>query len=752
MTRVLLGAVLTASLAAGAFAEPVTGWLGWRGPHQSGRSDEAGLSPSVAPDKALWSVPLSGRGAPVLAGERLYAMTYAGEGADLQERLVCLEAATGKPVWEQGFNDFLSDIIYKRYAIGSPAIDAETGNVYALSSAGELAAFTADGKPLWRHSMMEEVGRLTFPNGRTGSPAIDGDLVIAHVISANWGEQGPARDRFYAYDKRTGAPVWASTPGETPSDNSFGTPLFGWLKGRRVFYAGTGCGHIATIDARTGEPLNRLRIASGGVNASLVQRADGAVIAIQGVEDPDDSGTGRMVAVEMDQLPAPGTKGPVALPPAAEKWRLPLCHFSSSPVIVGDRIYQMSQTGELTAVDATAGTVLWKVKLAPFALHASPLFADGRVYMPSENGSFSVVSADGKLIEQVKLAGSCIGSPSAWNGRLYLLTTERLYCWGSKEGGKPPAPPPASPAPPAGPATRLQLIPNELLLAPGQEAQVTARALDANGAIAAADLAALKWEKFVPPTAKVKAFLDAKFTAPDRIKAGAAPKPSAGAFKATAGTLTGTLRGRVLPGLPFAQDFESFALETPHEKEPGVKFAYPPLPWIGARFKWEIRDQNGSKVLAKTLDTPLFQRAFTFFGAPDLSGYTLEADVMSEGNRRMMSSVGLINQRYLIVLDGNWQHIEVSSNQERLKEAKPFAWKPATWYRLKTRVDVAPDGTGVVRAKAWPKGETEPAAWNIEVPVKHAHTQGAPGIYGFAPQNLKRVYVDNIALTKGDAK
>ena len=759
MIRLVFASVLLLCLAANALAQPsspsaVTGWLSWRGPHQCGRSDEGSLPESVAPERALWSIPMSGRGAPVIAGDRLYAMAYEGEGPELQERLVCLEAATGKLVWEHRFNDFLSDIIYKRYAIGSPVVDAETGQVYGLTSAGELVAVAPDGKKLWQHSLMEEVGRLTFPNGRTGGPIIDGDLVIVHSITANWGEQGPPRDRLYAYDKRTGAPVWASTPGEQPSDNSYGTPVFAWLKGRRVFYVGTGCGNVACVDARTGEPLSRINIASGGINSSVVRRDDGTIIAIQGVENPDDTGTGRMVALTMDQLPAPGVKGPVVLPPTAEKWRLPLCHFSSSPVLVGDRVYQMSQTGELTAVDTTAGTVLWKLKLAPFASHASPLFADGRVYMPLDTGGFAVVQISataGKLLETAKLAGSCLGSPVAWNGRLYLLTTERLYCWGSKDGGKPPAPPAPEPIPAAGPATRLQLIPNELLLQPGQEAQVAARALDANGAVAQADLKDLKWEKFVPPTAKVRAFLEAEFIAPDRIKAGAPLKPSAGAFKATAGKLAGTLRGRVLPGLPFAQDFESFALEVPHEKEAGVKFAYPPLPWIGARFKWEIRDLNGNKVLAKTLDTPILQRAFTFFGPPDLAGYTLEADVMSDGNRRMMSTVGLINQRYLIMLDGNWQRLEVNSNQERLREFAPFPWKPNVWYHLKTRVDTAADGTGTVRAKAWVRGEPEPAAWTIEVKVKNAHTQGSPGVYGFAPQNLKRVYVDNISLVKSEA-
>lgn len=166
--------------------------------------------------------------------------------------------------------------------------------------------------------------------------------------------------------------------------------------------------------------------------------------------------------------------------------------------------------------------------------------------------------------------------------------------------------------------------------------------------------------------------------------------------------------------------------------------------------KWEIREAHGSKVLAKTLDNVLFQRATTFIGHPDAKNYTLEADVLTEGNRRMRSNVGLINQRYLIALIGNAQRLEVSSNYDRLRVSVPFRWDINRWYRLKTRVDVAADGSGVIRAKAWPTGEPEPEKWTIEVPHANAHTEGAPGIFGFAPQSRFPVFVDNIRVMPND--
>src|SRR5262249_9701110 len=144
----------------------------------------------------------------------------------------------GTKLWQRLYNDFLSDTIYLRYATASPTIDPASGNVFMQGTQGILAAFDPDGKVLWQHSLMEEFGRLAFPNSRTATPAIDGDYVITRGISANWGTQGPAGDRFYAFDKATGDPVWASTPGAPPKDNSFSHPQFGWHHGVRVFFAG----------------------------------------------------------------------------------------------------------------------------------------------------------------------------------------------------------------------------------------------------------------------------------------------------------------------------------------------------------------------------------------------------------------------------------------------------------------------------------------------------------------------------------
>jgi len=366
-------------------------------------------------------------------------------------------------------------------------------------------------------------------------------------------------------------------------------------------------------------------------------------------------------------------------------------------------------------------------------------------------GAFYVIKPGAKpeILSHTALDGRCFGSPTAYNGKVYMQTTRHLYCFGKKgnnSAGLPPEPAPEKwPAP--GPAHSLQIIPAEVTLRPGQSATFHARSIDANGFTVEQlpDTKSLKWTSYIPATARVKSTMKASFNAQGHLVAGNETTPSAGAFEATFGPLKGYIRGRVLPYLPLHQDFEWMTLAETNAAE-GVAFAYPPLPWIGARFKFDVREKDGSKVMAKTIENRFFQRATVFLGAPDAKNYTIDADVMSEGNRRKMSEVGIINQRYAIVLKGNEQKLEINSNLERLRVDQDFKWQPNVWYRLKARVDIAADGTGIVRAKAWKKGDQEPAAWTLEVPHKIAHKNGSPGLFGFSPQDM-RVFVDNINVT-----
>ena len=109
-------------------------WPEARGPSRDGVSKETGLLEKWALNgqNFLWRAPYGGRSAPIVMGNRVYVQNPSGRGPNLQERVMALDADTGKVVWEYKFNIFQSDVPPHRVGWASPAADPETGNIYAL--------------------------------------------------------------------------------------------------------------------------------------------------------------------------------------------------------------------------------------------------------------------------------------------------------------------------------------------------------------------------------------------------------------------------------------------------------------------------------------------------------------------------------------------------------------------------------------------------------------------------------------------
>ncbi|MGA1238857.1 MAG: PQQ-binding-like beta-propeller repeat protein, partial [Limisphaerales bacterium] len=444
--RIWLGAAACVVAAAGCLEAGVAGWLSWRGPEQSGVSRERGLPERIGSvEEALWTAEFPGGSTPVIADGRLYVVGHlGGDEGELQEGLGCFDAGTGELLWRRMYSDFLSDIIYMRYATSNPAVDPETGNVYLQGSQGLLTGFTRDGEELWQHSMMEQFGRLTFPNGRTATPVVDGDLVITRGITANWGAEGPGRDRFYAFDKRTGELVWSCSPGGGPKDSSYSYPWVGWIGDKRVMVATLGDGSVAGFNVLTGEPLWQVQLGKAGINAAVLVVEGKTCIAIYGTPyEP-----GQMVAFRIPEMLA-GVKTPVlATREEMEVWSNDISTSTSSPILVDGMVYVVAEKGDLCAVDAATGEIRWTVKLGIEQRNSCPLFADGRLYVPilddpagkgeaggeaGTKGAFYIIEpgADaGRILTHLEVDGRCFGSPSAYNGKLYLQTKSRLYCFG----------------------------------------------------------------------------------------------------------------------------------------------------------------------------------------------------------------------------------------------------------------------------------------------------------------------------------
>jgi outer membrane protein assembly factor BamB len=728
--RVAVGAVLVgASLAVPSAAD----WPEWRGPSRDGRSTETNLPSRWSPqgENLAWRIPIGSRSAPVAFGNRIYINSPTPANPALtQERLIAIDAETGKVVWERRFNLFLSDVPQHRASWASPAVDPETGNVYLFTVAAQLVCVSPDGKVLWDRSLTDEYGAVTTHGGRTTSPIIEGDKIILNALILAWGDLNRPGNRYFAFDKRTGQTIWISSPQSRHYDTNYSTPIVVDIDGVRALIVGGTDGVYHALKVNTGEKIWSIEVSKRAILNSALFRDNVAYIT-HGEENIDSTEMGLVAAVD-------ATKTGVL---AADAYRWKTRGFLptfASPVMDGDRLYTMDNSAIVGAFDLKTGAKLWEKTLGTLQ-KGSPVLADGKLYVGTENGKFYILrpSAAGVDVLDEDLLGDpqtpepIVASPIVADGRVYVTSMEAIYAIGKRVPSRGAQAAPGAQnakvqgAQSAGAPAHVQVFPYEVLLSPGQTAQLKARLFDAKGNFIR-DEPAVQWS-----VDQATGTVDASgvYTAP---KTGS----TAGFVKATVGTLTGQARLRVIEAPPWTFDFENAGSDAP------------PAWWVGGPTKVFQRTVEGlGKVLVRPRDETVGRRAKVFFGQPNLSGLTVEADVRGREQRRQRGDVGLIAERYGLVLFGNGQKLELHPWQaaDEMTVRVPFTWDADKWYRMKLRVDHQKDGTARVRGKVWPVDGAEPEAWTIEKVDKIPHVAGSPGIYA---DGIADVFFDNVKVYK----
>ncbi|MBI2193642.1 MAG: PQQ-binding-like beta-propeller repeat protein [Planctomycetes bacterium] len=720
-------------------------WPSWRGPLQAGASLETGLPSSWSPDgeNLLWKAPYGCRSTPIVLDGRLYLINRAGEGASEQERVMCLDAPTGRLLWEHRFNVFLTDVPQTRVGWASLCGDPETGNVYAHGVGGLFHAYDRDGKMLWCRSLTEEFGRASGYGGRTTTPVVDEDRVILGMVTSGWGPHAKPSHRYLAFDKRTGAVVYIAEPGTLFKDTTYTVPVITEADGQRLLIDGNADGFVYALQARTGQKVWSYPLSQLAVQASVVA-SQGRVYACHGEENPgNDTGMGRVVCLDAASR---GT--------AREIWKADGLEVGyASPALHAGRLYLVDNSSVLHCLDAASGQVKWKFKLGTVG-KGSPVWADGKLYTTEVNGRIHLLEP-GETgckvldVDDLKMAGfdgnsrhvEIYGSVAVSDGRVLLPTENFIYCIGKKRGASASVTATATvgagvriPAggqdPPEARAAWLQAVPAEVTLSSGESVTLKARVFDARG----------NFLQEVQPVWTLPV-LKGTVTEAGVFSAPAGGPPQAGVIQAQHGELTAQVRVRVIPPLPWTFDFES----VPEEKAPG--------PWVNAG-KFAVRKRpDGNQMLCKPADKPGLARSLAYLGPPPLKDYTIQADLLATQKKRQMPDLGLINCRYILDLMGNHQKLQIrtwqGSSPPRFQVDQGFPWQPDVLYRMKLRVDPAGgDGKARIRGKVWKASEPEPEAWTIEATDSCGNTEGSPGLSGYSSTDL---FYDNVMVTPNPA-
>jgi len=454
------------------------------------------------------------------------------------------------------------------------------------------------------------------------------------------------------------------------------------------------------------------------------------VIISHGDENLDSNEMGMVAAIDGSQ------KGEIK----TFKWKFEgfLGGFSS-PIIDGDRVYQIENGSRMVAFDVVTGKQLWKQQLGTVQ-KAPPVLADGKLYVGTESGKFFILkphSDRAEILSEVEMPVSkysccssegtpeqVLGGAAVSHARIYFASSDAVYAIGPKKAVALKGYAIDEPAEKGeGAPAYLQVEPTELVLNPGQTVKLHARLFDDKGRFLREDTSAA-WSL----TGLKGTVTSGSYTVSN--------DPSqAGLIVATSGALKGESRARVVHPLPWTETFDE------------IPDGGAPAGWVNATAgKFTVVALEGQKVLQKAPDDTLFSRIRMFIGPTDWSNYTFEGDVRVNMKRRQMGDIGLTAQRYTLALYGNEQKLKIEPWEPEIQRtvSVPFEWKPDAWYRLKLRVENMPDGKVRARGKAWAVGQPEPAVWMIEKIDPIGNKEGAPGIFAAAPFGL---YLDNLKLT-----
>ena len=404
-------------------------WSRFRGPNGSGVADGQNIPVEFSGSSGiLWKTPIPGTGnsSPVVWDKHLYLLTASKDGK--QRSLLCLDATSGKILWQRDFPGEYVKLNRKETSLASATAAVDADGVYLPIWNGanvQMTAHSHQGELLWNKNL----GQWISQHGTGSSPIIVGDKIIFALdgdikdIKGNPIDGAP-QPTLMAFDKKTGDRVW-----ETPREGyraCYSAPFLVERNGGRELIV-TSTMSIAGYNPETGKELwswdwmwdkKGFKFPLRTVAGSLV--VGDTLIATSG----DGGGDRRMVALT---LPASGK------PDYAWGDGNKVFPYVACPLTRGGHVYFVNEKGNAGCYDAKTGKEIWYKRLTdPNRFLASPVLIDGKIYAPTVDGDVFVFAAEPtyQLLARNKMDERFVASPAVALGRLYLRGQNHLFCVG----------------------------------------------------------------------------------------------------------------------------------------------------------------------------------------------------------------------------------------------------------------------------------------------------------------------------------
>jgi outer membrane protein assembly factor BamB len=300
--------------------------------------------------------------------------------------------------------------MYGSFASNSPVTDGK--RVYAFFGSRGIYCYDLDGKLIWEKDLGVKM-KMRLGYGEGVAPVLAGDALVL-------GFDQETDSFIVALDKNTGVELWRSSRDEV---SNWAMPLaLDHAGSKQVVMAGTN--KVRSYDLKTGKLIWECAGLGGNVIPAPVYK-DGVVYVMSGWRNPN------LMAIRL------GRTGDLTGSDAVLWSNARGNSYTPSPVLYDDKLYTLTDNGMLSCYNAHTGAAYYQMKRLPkpYSFKSSPVGANGKLYMASEDGDVVVV----KMGEQFEVLATntlsdqfVVSTPAIADGEMFLRGQNTLFCISDK--------------------------------------------------------------------------------------------------------------------------------------------------------------------------------------------------------------------------------------------------------------------------------------------------------------------------------
>ena len=397
-------------------------WHQWRGPSNDGISQAVDAPIHWSQTENLqWRLPLPGEAGstPVVWEDKIFLTSAEGNALVL----MCV-STKGEELWKKTIAH--GNRIVRggegNSAAPSPVTDGE--HVWAFFGTGDLVCYDFQGNEVWHTNLAERYGRFNLYFVMASTPLLDKDRLYMHLIHSNaW--------IVLALDKMTGEEIWKhkrKSDATEECEHAYTSPIL-YRDAEREYLVVHGADYVTAHSLEDGSEIWRCGDLNPKESYNYSLRFVASPVATEGLIVVPSAKNGPVVGID------PAAEGDVTNS-KWQRWKLRQgTPDVPSPLIHDGLIYLCRENGDLICLDAETGKQLYRERTHRHRHRASPVYANGYIYLTSRDGVITVVKAGRKfeIVASNSIGEVIAASPVITDQALYLRSYQALYAIGVKE-------------------------------------------------------------------------------------------------------------------------------------------------------------------------------------------------------------------------------------------------------------------------------------------------------------------------------